>query len=87
MIHQPLQRHHLRKLDSKSIMWRTMHYAADIITRLHPNTFRSLKPNNNPSYTLHPIALLAAFREIRSVEPVKKPARPRDYGVEGTVVR
>lgn len=44
----------------------------------YPNTLRSRNPNSKPSYTLHPIALLAAFREMRNVEPAKKPAKPRD---------
>jgi len=38
---------------------------------------RSRKNSKIPSYTVHPIAPLAAFREIRNVEPEKKPAIPR----------
>lgn len=41
--------------------------------RLYLSRYKS----SRPSYTVHAIALEAAFRETRNEDPEKKPARPR----------
>lgn len=48
---------------------------------------RSLITNNNPSYTLQAIAELAAFREIRRIEPEKNPTKPRSFHNKRTAAR
>jgi len=45
-------------------------------------TCLSRKASNSPSYTVHPIALEAAFLEMRNVDPAKNPTNPRSCQIE-----
>jgi hypothetical protein len=42
--------------------------------------YLSRRNSSKPSYTVQPIALLAALRDIRNDDPEKKPAKPRSCG-------